>query len=138
MKKHVLAVLAYIAATFITQATSHFVVNAGHYASAAHLRPEPIFPLGVLSMLIQGSIFSYLYSRLARRSVFAALRFAWLVGGILLSYIALAEAAKYSVPAIGSWIAVEALAGFVQFTFYGALLGFVYRERAPVSALAHS
>jgi len=48
--------------------------------------------------------------------------FAWLVGSILVSYEALAEAAKYSVPSVASWIAVEPAAGCVQFTLYGALL----------------
>jgi len=32
MKKHVLAVLAYGVATFVTQSLSHFVVNNPHYA----------------------------------------------------------------------------------------------------------
>ncbi len=65
------------------------------------------------------------------RSIGHAVFFAWLVGGILVSYAALAEAGKYSVPAVGSWIAVEVGAGFVQFTLYGALLGWVHRVRAP-------
>jgi len=59
MKKHALAVLAYGVSTFVTQALSHFVVNKSHYAGVAYLRPDPIFPLGVAAMLIQGSILSY-------------------------------------------------------------------------------
>jgi hypothetical protein len=139
MKKHVMAVLGYMAATFITQATSHFVINADHYASVTFLRKEPIFPLGILSMLIQGSIISYLYARRSEteRSISGAIKFAWLAGGFLVSYPALAEAAKYSVPAVAPWITVEFIAGFVQFTFYGVLLGLVYRHRAPASAVVH-
>jgi len=60
--------------------------------------------------------------------------FAWLVGSILVSYEALAEAAKYGVPSVASWIAVEVAAGFVQFTFYGVLLGLVHRGRDPLTA----
>lgn len=136
MKKHMLSVLAYAVATFITQAVSHFIVNADHYASVTFIRKETIFPLGIFSMLIQGSILAYLYPRTmgARRSIADACKFAWLAGGILVSYIALAEAAKYSVPSVPSWVTVEAVAGFVQFTFYGVLLGIVHRERAPTSA----
>ena len=134
MKKHVLAVFAYAVATFATQAFSHFVVNKAHYAAVTYLRPDPIFPLGITAMLIQGSILSYLYSRLVVpvRSFRQAVGFGWLTGGFLVSYIALGEAAKYSVPAVGSWIAVEAMAGFAQFTVYGLLLGLVYR--VPVGA----
>ncbi len=135
MKKHLLAVLAFVAATFITQAVSHFVINTEHYATVTYLRKEPIFALGVLAMLIQGGIFSYLYGRIvgSGHTIKGAVKFAWLVGGFLVSYIALAESAKYSVPAVIPWIAVEAVAGFVQFTFYGVLLGLVYRERATAT-----
>ncbi len=131
MRKHVLAVLAYVLATFATQAVSHFGVNADHYAAVTYLRAQPVFVLGILSMLIQGSIMAYLYAQLpgAGRSIGHAVFFALLVGGILVSYEALAEAGKYSVPAVGSWIAVEVGAGFVQFTLYGSLLGWVHRAR---------
>ena len=135
MKKHALAVLAYGVATFVTQALSHFVVNKSHYAGVAYLRPDPIFPLGVAAMLIQGSILSYLYVRLGdqQRSFRHAVSFGWVTGGFLVSYIALTEAAKYAVPAIGSWIAVEATAGLAQFTLYGLLLGLVYRVPGTAS-----
>ena len=131
MRKHILAVLTYVLATFATQAVSHFGVNAAHYAAVTYLRAQPVFVLGILSMMIQGSIMAYLYAQVpgAGRSIGHAVFFAWLVGGILVSYEALAEAGKYSVPAIGSWIAVEVGAGLVQFTLYGALLGWVHRAR---------
>ena len=136
MKKHVLAVLAYVVATFATQAVSHFGVNAARYAAVTYLRAQPIFALGILSMLIQGSIITYAYVQVpeAGRSIGHAVLFAWLVGGILVSYEALAEAAKYSVPSVASWIAVEVAAGFVQFTLYRALLGWVHRARVPQPA----
>ncbi len=136
MRKHLLAVLAYVVATFATQAVSHFGVNAAHYAAVTYLRAQPIFALGVLSMLIQGSIMSYLYTHLPEsgRSTGHAVLFGWLVGGILVSYEALAEAAKYSVPSVASWIAVEVAVGFVQFTLYGALMGWVHRARVPQAA----
>src|SRR5207244_11721059 len=136
MRKHFLAVLAYVVATFATQAVSHFGVNAAHYAAVTYLRAQPIFALGVLSMLIQGSIMSYLYTQLPQsgRSIGHAVLFAWLVGSILVSYEALAEAAKYGVPSVASWIAVEVAAGFVQFTFYGVLLGLVHRGRDTLTA----
>src|SRR5258708_7892340 len=128
MKKHVLAVVAYSVATFVTQALSHFVVNKAHYAAVAYLRPDPIFPLGIAAMLIQGSLLSYLYVRLGdqQRSFRHAVSFGWVTGGFLVSYIALGEAAKYVVPAIGSWMAAEVTAGFAQFIFHRLLLRFVY------------
>lgn len=130
MRRYFLAVLAYIVATFATQAISHFAVNVDHYAAVAHIRDEPILPLGLLSMLVQGAVLAFLYGRMvgSAGSLRRAVGFAWLAGAFLVSYIALGEAGKYTVPGIRSWIGVEVAAGFVQFTFYGILLGLVYRE----------
>ena len=136
MKKHLLTVLAYVVATFCTQALSHFGVNVEHYAAVTYMRAEPIFPLGVATMIIQGAIFSYLYSRMAtpRRSMAHAVGFSWLAGGVVVSYIALAEPAKYTVPAVIPWMAIEALVGIVQYTVFGVLLGLVYRGRPSAAA----
>lgn len=134
MKRHVLSVVAYVVATFVTQATSHFGINAHHYASVAYMRRSPIFPLGILSMLIQGGVLAYLYARTAgpKRSILSGIKFGWLSGAILVSYIALAEAAKYQVPSVTSWLLVEGIAGFVQFSLYGILLGLIHRQLAEV------
>jgi hypothetical protein len=133
LKRHGFAVGAYVLATFGVQALSHFVVNTDHYAAITWLRDQPIFPLGVLSMLIQGFVLSVLHSRTTgtRGSLGHALTFAWLAGAYLVSYPALAEPAKYAVPATGSWIGVEAVAGFAQFTIYGILLGLADRGGPP-------
>lgn len=135
MSKHVLAVFAYVVASFVTQAISHFVINREHYAAVTYMRHDPIFAFGILSMLIQGAALTFLYSctRTAGRSIGDALRFAWIAGSILGSYIALAEAAKYPVPSIGSWLTVEIAAGFAQFTLYGALLGLIYTRQWATS-----
>src|SRR3989440_8629072 len=137
MRQHLLAILAYVVATFATQAVSHFGVNAAHYAAVTYLRAQPLFALGILSMLIQGSIMAYLYAQLpgAGRSIGHAVCFAWLVGGILVSYEALAEAGKYTVPALGSWIAVEAAAGRVEVTLFRGLVGWGDCAPGPPAAV---
>jgi hypothetical protein len=124
MKKHALAVLGYIFATFLSQATSHFLVFKQHYAEVSFEKPEPIFALGFTSMVIQGIILSFVYanSKFATDSFFDSLKLSWLFGLFLVSYIGLAEAAKYPVPNILSWIGVEFFVGFIQFTLAGIFL----------------
>lgn len=131
MKQHILTVLGYIVATLATQATSHFVVFVQHYAAVTHIKADPIFPLGLLSMVIQGAALSFVFanSRFARGSLADAIKVAWLFGAFLISYIALAEAAKYSVPNVASWIAVEIAVGFVQFTLIGIVLWLAHRTQ---------
>lgn len=129
MRGHVLSILGYFVATFVTQAVSHFVIFAPHYAAIAYLKPEPVFALGLAAMVVQGAILSYLFvrSRFAGGSLIDAVRFAWLLGAFLVSYMALAEVAKYKVPSVATWIAVEVGVGLVQFTLAGLVLGLAHR-----------
>ena len=128
MKRHAFAVLGYLVATFATQALSHFLIFASHYAQVSYLKAEPIFPLGLSSMLVQGAILSFVYtrSRFIDHGIKGAVVCAWLFGAFLVSYIALAEAAKYSVPNAWTWIAVETGVGFFQFSLAGMLLGWAH------------
>ena len=128
MRRHILSVLGFMVASFFTQATSHFVIFTQHYAAVPIMRAETIFPLGFATMIIQASVLSYVFanSRFAGGSRMDAVRFAWLFGAFGVSYAALGEAAKYNVPSIPSWLAVEAGVGFVQYTLFGILLGLAH------------
>jgi hypothetical protein len=130
MGKHILTVIGYIAATFATQATSHFLLFTQHYSAVSHIKAEPIFALGFTSMIVQGTVLSIVFanSKFIGRSIFHAVVLAWLFGAFLVSYIGLAEAAKYAVPSVPSWIGVEFLVGSVQFTIAGVFLGLAHRR----------
>lgn len=128
MRPHLLAILGYVAATFATQTVSHFLLFKDHYAAVPHVKAEPIFALGFLSMVIQGAVLSFVYvnSRFRVGSLFRAVQLAWAFGAFLISYIALAEAAKYAVPSVAGWIGVEILVGALQFTLAGVALWFAH------------
>src|SRR5437879_12869030 len=91
MRKQVLAVLVYVVATFATQAVSHFGINAAHYAAVTYLRPQPVFALGILSILIEGSIMACLYAHLAGagRWIGHAVFIPWLFAAVRVPYGAL-------------------------------------------------
>jgi len=131
MKRHALFLLGYIVITFLVQGTSHFALFAQHYAGIGILRQRPNFALGFSSMVIQGVILSFVFagSRSDSGKLTDAIRFAWLFGAFLVSYIALAEAGKYNIPSVASWFAVEAGVGAVQFTLAGLILRLVHRKR---------
>jgi hypothetical protein len=133
MIAHALRTTVYVVTTFAVQGVSHFIVSAEHYAVVNHMRAEPIFPLGILAMLCQGGVLSYLYSRSewAQRSILHSVAFGWHAGAFLVSYLAFAEAAKYTVPDAMSWMATEVTSGFIQFTLYGAALGMLGMLYAP-------
>ncbi|MGH7712945.1 MAG: hypothetical protein ACREOG_16765 [Gemmatimonadaceae bacterium] len=135
----VLTVLAYIITTFGVQGASHFAINAEHYAAISIMRPEPIVPMGLVSMVIQGLLFAFLFPTFNRgpNPPRNGLMFSWAMGAFLASYIVLGEAGKYAIPSISSWIAVELTAAAVQFTIFGALLGFLHRRSVAPNA-AHA
>jgi hypothetical protein len=126
--KHALSTIAYVAVTFAVQATSHFWVNQAHYATVSFLRKEPVFALGIASMLLQGSILSIIYARYAwgAASWRTGLVFGLGSGAFFVSYQALAEPAKYAVPSILAWTVTESLVGVVQFGLFGAVLGVIH------------
>lgn len=127
-----MAIAGYVVATFATQALSHFVVFKAHYDTIPFNTPSPIFALGLASMLVQGAILSWVFVQSSFRdgAMIGALGLSWLFGGFLVSYIALAEPAKYAVPDIGAWVLVEIAAGAVQYTLVGLALYFAHRRAA--------
>lgn len=139
LTRHGLCVLAYVAATFLVQGSAHFFLFATHYASVQILRAEPRFELGLSSMVIQGSVLSFILvsSRFNSGRIFDAVRLSWCFGGFLVSYIALAEAGKYNIADVPSWIATEATTAFIQYTLVGIAFGLIHRrplQRAGAAA----
>jgi hypothetical protein len=125
---YVPAVLAFVLVTFAVQATSHFAINAEHYAAIGFLRKNPVMELGFLTMILQGTVLAYFYPFFYRSGspVVQGLKFGLLMGLFLGSYIAFAEPAKYAAPSIGEWIAVEGPASLIQFSLYGILVGLIH------------
>ena len=137
----VLTVLAYLIVTFGVQGASHFAINAEHYAAISIMRSEPIIPMGLASMIIQGLLFAYLFPIFNRgpHPIRNGLFFSWALGGFLASYIVLGEVGKYAIPSIGSWIVVELSTAAVQYTTFGLLLGLLHRRSlAPNTAPARA
>lgn len=120
---------AFVAATFLVQATSHFVLAADHFAAVPFMRLEPILAMGVGTMLVQGLVLTWAFSRVGRVETVTrdALAFAMAMGVFLGGYIAVVEPSKYAVPSIGTWMIVEGLAASVQFLLFGLGLRFVFR-----------
>jgi len=131
-----LTVVVYVVATFCVQGTSHFVLNASHYANIPIMRTEPLVPMGLASMVVQGLIVAWLFPTFNRggRPIRNGVIFSCALGGFLASYIVLGEAGKYSIPSIGSWIAVEGAAAVVQYVVFGVFLGLLHRRSSMLES----
>lgn len=130
MKNYIFGTLLFVIVTFMVQSTSHFVINAEHYASVTFTRKEVIFPLGFLTMILQGIVLSFFFILYCKNeySIKKGLFFGLLMSALFVSYPTFTEPAKYLVPNIGSWILVEGLVGLVQFCLFGILLSLTYKR----------
>ncbi len=120
----------FVACTFVVQALSHFVLAADHFAAVSFMRSEPILAMGVGTMVVQGLLLTWAFSKFGRAETLTrdALAFALAMGAFLGGYIAVVEPSKYAVPSIGGWIAVEGIAATGQFLLYGLGLRSVFRD----------
>ncbi|WP_104403010.1 hypothetical protein [Vibrio penaeicida] len=130
MISHALSIFAFMVVTFAAQGLSHFVINKEHFDSVGFLRQEPIMAMGFAVMIIQGLIISIglkAWKDSAVRmkdGIFISLLF----GAFLVSYIALTEPAKYTVPSIANWIQIELTVGLLQFGIFGLALGWIHQK----------
>ncbi len=130
MSAHLMSVAIYFVITFAVQASNHFVISTAHYARQPIIAEEPVLWGGLAAIVLQGSVLTFLYSRLRTHfpGVPGGLGFALLMGVFLGSYIALAEPSKYLVSSRLEWFFVEASASLTQFVLFGLALGFIHQK----------
>ena len=130
MKKLISGTLLFVLISFAAQSISHFGINADHYSTIPFMRKEPIFILGILTMIMQGLVLSHLFILFSKNdfTVKNGALFGLLITALFVSYPALVEPAKYLVPSVSSWILVEGMVGIFQFTIYGIVLSLTFSK----------
>lgn len=129
MKKALLATAVYVVISMVLGMTWHMVVFKGVYDSLGiYNRQEPIIPLGLSSMLIQGAILAYLYPYLYRggKPVIAGVRFGLIMGLFMFTTTTLAAGAKTVVTSMSTWLIIQSAFHLVQFVASGAAIGMVF------------
>src|SRR5690348_5905480 len=126
-KKFILMFLAYLVLTFICAVGWHLGIFKEYYMSIP-MRKEPLMQLGVLSMLIQAGIMSYLYPLFYKggEPLKAGGKFGLMMGLFMGSYGVLAEAGKFDVGPLFPWFLHEGIYFPLQFTLIGAVMGMIY------------
>ncbi|MGE3308810.1 MAG: hypothetical protein AB7O66_02485 [Limisphaerales bacterium] len=132
MTKHVLASLAYIVPTFPLGYLWHLKFFQAHYKNLGVYREDMIIPLGLLSMIIQAIVYSYIYSRMfaGLPVIEGALKFAAIGFPLSLSFMVLATAAKHPMRSPSGYVLIESCFVFVHYLVVSPLIAYVYRTRA--------
>lgn len=131
-KKMILTALAYIIPTMILGMVWHFNLFPKQYEELGiYNRKEPIIPLGITSMIIQGVILAYLYPFFSRedKSIKTAVKFSLIMGLFLFSVTTLANGAKIEVSSMQSWLIIQTGFHVIQFLIAGILIGYVNRPQ---------
>lgn len=132
MTKLISGGLAYILPTFPLGYFWHLKLFQAHYKNLGVYREDMIIPLGLLSMLIQAAVYSWLYSKLfAGLPVLeGALKFAAIAFPLSLSFMVFATAAKHHMKSPSGYIIIESCFVLLHFLVVSPLIAYVYRPQA--------
>ncbi len=131
MKRRILAVLAYVIPTFPLGYFWHLTIFADYYKSLDVHRDDIVIPFGILSMLIQGIVWSIVYERMFAGESIAkgAVKFAALACPLAWSFMVLAVAAKHRMSSAGGFLLIETTFMLVHYAIVSPLIAATYSRR---------
>lgn len=130
--------LAYSLITFPLAVIWHVLLFEEQYHRFGYFEGEPSFLLGLLTIVIQGFVLSFLYPyfNLAGRGIIKGLKYSLLVGIFFWSSHVLAFVAKQIVDSSLTFVLMESFYLLIQFGLYGLLIGLIHsRPLGPASDL---
>ncbi|MEO8620792.1 MAG: hypothetical protein ABI625_06990 [bacterium] len=125
MPQHfVINLLAYLVPTFAPGFVWHLKVFDAYYRQLGIYRTDVIIPFGFLSMLIQGTVFAFVYPRVMAHPGSMADGLCFAAGAALFSwsFTTLAVAAKHPMTSVRRFVAIETAFTVVQCALVGPLL----------------
>ena len=125
------AVLCYVLPTFPLGYVWHLVAFKSYYEALEVYRTDILIPFGILSMIVQGCVWAFLYRRLfagepiirgAAKFMSFALPLAW-------SYLVIAVAAKHLMASVSGFVLIETAFMIVQFLIVSPLIAWSFAQR---------
>jgi hypothetical protein len=130
-KRFTVTVIAYAVVSLAVGMAWYMLLFKGLYAELGIFnRENPLFPLGISSMLLQGIVFAYLYPRLFRgvNPLVEGIKFSILMEAIMFSIATLANGAKIHVAPLGTWILVQSGFHILHALAFGICLALIYQQ----------
>ena len=127
-KPIILGTLAYTTVTFPLAIVWHVVLFRDQYHAFSYIEGEPSFLLGLLTILLQGLILSYLYPYVLFKGEGAirGLKYSLFIGVFFWTSHVLAFVAKQDMTNTLLFITMESFYLLLQFGIYGVLIGIIY------------
>ena len=133
MRKIALATLSYVVLSLLVAYPWHLVwFHDAYLQMGAVTRAEPIIPLGVLSMIIQGAVIAYLYPFYYRggHPVAEGIKFTLIAGLLIYTVMGFATAAKFNIEPVSRFLLLHTVFQTIQFIVTGAALGMIFGRTA--------
>ncbi len=130
-KQFWLGLAAYLVPTFVLGFTWHLVIFAPQYHALQIYRPDVIIPFGLLSMVIQGAILSWLFPKIMRADapwILRGLKFGLVAGLFAWSLTTIAVAAKNAMTSVPLYLLLETSFTALQFVIAGPLIALAHRR----------
>jgi len=135
MYRILIACISYIVMTFIIAMTWNMVLFRDIYVSlaASSLRPEPIIPLGLLTVIIEAVVMSVLFHSFYRSapSFKNALILALSAGAFNMTYASITVPAKFLISPIWQYMSLELTFGLLHYGLAGIMFFFIFNTRIP-------
>ena len=132
-KKLFLFLIAYFIITMAWAYPWHILWFHEKYVTwGAMTRENPIIPLGMLAIIIQGLVIGYLYPFYYKREknpLLQGVTFNLLIGLMTYTAMGFATAAKFDINPVSSFLLFHTVFQALQFTFTGLALGWIYAEK---------
>jgi uncharacterized protein YndB with AHSA1/START domain len=125
-----LGVLAYLVPTFALGFAWHLILFEQYYKALAIYRVDIIIPFGLVSMLLQATIFAWIYQNTFARQngtlVSRALRYAACGAALSWSFTTLAVAAKNVMASVPDYLVIETAFTVTQWIMVGPLTALAF------------
>jgi ABC-type sugar transport system permease subunit len=132
MMRFFLAVLAYVVPTFALGFVWHLILFEQYYKALAIYRNDIIIPFGFLSMLIQATIFAWIYQRTFARLnttlLSRVLLYAACGAALSWSFTTIAVAAKNVMTSVPDYLVIETAFTVVQWIMVGPLTALAFGQ----------
>ena len=133
-KKTYLALAAYFVLTMGLAYPWHMIWFHDIYVKlGAFQREEPIMPLGILAILVQGLVISSSFPKTypGQRTILVGVKHSLALGLLVYTATGFATAAKFNIDPVSTFLIYHTIFQLLQFAIFGVALGFIFRNDAP-------
>lgn len=127
-KKIIFGMFAFFLSSFVIQGILASVIAGEYFESISIFRNPPILVMAMAQTALSGAAVAVLYSftNFEGTPVLKGVKFGFLIGIIIVPFIAMDLPARFDIPSIGTWISIQGALGIFHCIVAGILISLIY------------